>query len=334
MHELPLLWDLLVIFALSVAVVFVFQKLRQPVIVGFLATGVIFGPHGVGLIRRSEEVETLAEIGVILLLFTVGIEFSFTRLARMRREMLFGGSLQVFGTALLAFLASLPFQLHWSESLILGFLIAFSSTAIVLKVFAERGELMTPPAKLSLGILVFQDLCVVPVMLLIPVLADWGNTTALKLLQVLGVSVLTVGAMVMAAKFAIPPFLRLVVGTRSREVFLIAVILVVLGTAFASSVAGLSLALGAFIAGLVVSESEYGLQVLSDILPFRDSLSCLFFVSIGMLMDVRFFLDHFVALSIFLLLLLGVKFLIVTSPTGSTRRFSPEASFPCSFPRS
>ena len=115
MPELPLLWDLLVIFALSVAVVFVFQKLRQPVIVGFLATGVIFGPHGVGLIRRSDEVETLAEIGVILLLFTVGIEFSFTRLARMRREMLVGGPLQVFGTALLALVASLPFQLQWSE---------------------------------------------------------------------------------------------------------------------------------------------------------------------------------------------------------------------------
>jgi K+:H+ antiporter len=316
MPELPLLWDLLVIFALSVAVVFVFQKLRQPVIVGFLATGVIFGPHGVGLIRRSDEVETLAEIGVILLLFTVGIEFSFTRLARMRREILAGGSLQVLGTALVAFLASLPFQLRWTESLILGFLIAFSSTAIVLRVFAERGELMTPQAKLSLGILIFQDLCVVPVMLLIPVLADWGHTTAVQLLQVLGISVLTVGAMVLAARFAIPPFLRLVVATRSREVFLIAVILVVLGTAFASSVAGLSLALGAFIAGLVVSESEYGLQVLSDILPFRDSLNCLFFVSIGMLMDLRFFLDNAFALSLFLLLLLGVKFLIVTPLAG------------------
>jgi K+:H+ antiporter len=316
MPELPLLWDLLVIFALSVAVVFVFQKLRQPVIVGFLATGVIFGPHGVGLIRRSDEVEILAEIGVILLLFTVGIEFSFTRLARMRREMLVGGSLQVFGTALLAFLASLPFRLHWTESLVLGFLIAFSSTAIVLRVFAERGELMSPSAKLTLGILIFQDLCVVPVMLLIPLLADWGHTTSLKLLQVLGVSLLTVVAMVIGAKFAIPPFLRLVVGTRSREVFLIAVILVVLGTAFASSVAGLSLALGAFIAGLVVSESEYGLQVLSDILPFRDSLNCLFFVSIGMLMDLRFFLSNAAALSIFLLLLLGVKFLIVTPVAG------------------
>jgi K+:H+ antiporter len=316
MAQLPLLWDLLVIFALSVAVVFVFQKLRQPVIVGFLATGVIFGPHGVGLIRHSDEVETLAEIGVILLLFTIGIEFSFTRLSRMRREMLLGGSLQVFGTALLAFLASLPFQLHWTESLVLGFLIAFSSTAIVLRVFAERGEMMTPQAKLTLGILIFQDFCVVPVMLLLPLLADWEHATALKLAQVLGISLLAVGGIVLAARFAIPPFLRLVVATRSREVFLIAVILVVLGTAFASSVAGLSLALGAFIAGLVVSESEYGLQVLSDILPFRDSLNCLFFVSIGMLMDAKFFLHNWGALTLFLLLLLGVKFLIVTPLAG------------------
>ncbi len=317
MPQLPLLWDLLVIFALSVAVVFVFQKLRQPVIVGFLATGVIFGPHGVGLIRRSDEVETLAEIGVILLLFTIGIEFSFARLSRMRREVAVGGSLQVFGTALLAFLASLPFQLPWTESLILGFLIALSSTAIVLRVFAERGELMTPQAKLTLGILIFQDLCVVPVMLLIPLLSNWGHVSVLKLLQVLGMSALMVGAILVAARFAIPPFLRLVVATRSREVFLIAVILVVLGTAFASSAAGLSLALGAFIAGLVVSESEYGLQVLADILPFRDSLNCLFFVSIGMLMDLKFFLHNAGALSLFLLLLLGVKFLIVTPVAGA-----------------
>src|SRR6185436_1271453 len=135
-----LLWELFVIFALSIAVVFLFQKLRLPVVVGFLVTGVIFGPHGVGLIRRSDDVESLAEIGVVLLLFTIGIEFSISRLSRMRREMLIGGSLQVFGTALLAFLASLPFSLRWTESVILGFLLAFSSTAIVLRLFAERGE--------------------------------------------------------------------------------------------------------------------------------------------------------------------------------------------------
>jgi len=255
MAQLPLLWDLVVVFGLSVGVVFLFQKLRLPVIVGFLATGVIFGPHGLGLIRRSDEVETLAEIGVILLLFTIGIEFSLSRLARMRREMLLGGSLQVFGTALLAFLASLPFQLRWSESIVLGFLIALSSTAIVLRLFSERGEMMTPQAKLSLGILVFQDLCVVPIMLLIPLLARWGRVTWLGLAGVFGMSVLAVSLILLAARFAIPPFLRLVVATRSREVFLIAVILVVLSAAWATSLAGLSLALGAFIAGLVGSES-------------------------------------------------------------------------------
>ena len=316
MAQLPLLWDLVVVFGLSVGVVFLFQKLRLPVIVGFLATGVIFGPHGLGLIRRSDEVETLAEIGVILLLFTIGIEFSLSRLARMRREMLLGGSLQVFGTALLAFLASLPFQLRWSESIVLGFLIALSSTAIVLRLFSERGEMMTPQAKLSLGILVFQDLCVVPIMLLIPLLARWDRVTWLGLAGVFGMSVLAVSLILLAARFAIPPFLRLVVATRSREVFLIAVILVVLSAAWATSLAGLSLALGAFIAGLVVSESEYCHQVLADILPFRDSFNSLFFVSIGMLMDVRFFLNNAAALLIFLFLVLGVKFLIVTPVAG------------------
>ena len=316
MPHLPLLWDLIVIFGLSVAVVFLFQKLRQPVIVGFLATGVMFGPHGLGLIARSDDVETLAEVGVILLLFTIGVEVSLSRIARMRREVLVGGSFQVFGTALLAVLASLPFQLRWAESIILGFLIALSSTAIVLKVFAERGELLAPQARLSLGILIFQDLCVVPLMLLMPLLSGMARFTWLGLLQILGISVLTVTLILVTARFAIPPFLRLVVATRSREVFLIAVILVILGTAWATSFAGLSLALGAFIAGLVVSESEYCLQVLSDILPFRDSFNCLFFVSIGMLMDVRFFLDNIGAMLIFLLLVLGVKFLIVTPLAG------------------
>ena len=311
-----LLWELLVIFALSIAVVFLFQKLRLPVMVGFLATGVVFGPHGIGLIRKSDDVEVLAEIGVVLLLFTLGIEFSISRLARMRREMLVGGSLQVFGTALLAFLACLPFNLRWTESAVLGFLLAFSSTAIVLRVFAERGELITPSSQVSLGILIFQDLCVVPVMMLVPLLSDWGHVTPMKLLQVAGISLLTVGAILLAARFAIPPFLRLVVGTRSREVFLIAVILVVLGTAFASSLAGLSLALGAFIAGLVVAESEYGLQVLSDVLPFRDSLNCLFFVSIGMLMDIRFVGHNVWAIGLLLLLVLAVKFMIVTPVVG------------------
>jgi CPA2 family monovalent cation:H+ antiporter-2 len=316
MVHLPLLWDLVVIFGLSIAVVFLFQKLRQPVIVGFLATGVIFGPHGLGFIAESTEVEVLAEIGVVLLLFTVGVEFSLSRLSRMRREVLIGGSGQVFGTALLAFLASLPFQLRWTESLVLGFLIALSSTAIVLRMFHERGELMTPQAKMSLGILIFQDLCVVPILLLIPLLADWSQITTTRLLALLGTSVLTVAGILLAARFLIPPFLRLVVTTRSREVFLIAVILVVLGTAWATSWAGLSLALGAFVAGLVVSESEYCLQVLSDILPFRDSFNSLFFVSIGMLMDVRFFLENAGAMLLFLLLVLGVKFLIVTPLAG------------------
>ncbi|HTL95321.1 MAG TPA: cation:proton antiporter [Gemmatimonadaceae bacterium] len=286
MSEPGLLPDLLVLFALSVAAALAFHRLRLPPIVGFLVTGVISGPYGFGLIRNIADVESLAEIGVVLLLFTVGLEFSLQHLARLRRFLFIGGALQVGVTiGVTAALARL-LAVAWPVAIFLGMLVALSSTAITLRLYAERGELDTPFGKAALGILIFQDLCVVPMMLLTPALAGGGRNPA-SLVRTLLEAALFIAATVVAARLVVPRILRLVAATRRREVFLLTIVLFCLGTAWASASVGLSLALGAFIAGIVIADSEYSQQALSDIVPLREVFNSLFFISIGMLFDIR-----------------------------------------------
>ena len=286
MSEPGLLPDLLVLFALSVAAALAFHRLRLPPIVGFLVTGVISGPYGFSLILNIADVESLAEIGVVLLLFTVGLEFSLQHLARLRRFLFIGGALQVGVTiGVTAALARL-LAVAWPVAIFLGMLVALSSTAITLRLYAERGELDTPFGNASLGILIFQDLCVVPMMLLTPALAGGGrNPTSLA--RTLLEAALFIAATVVAARLVVPRILHLVAATRRREVFLLTIVLFCLGTAWASARVGLSLALGAFIAGIVIADSEYSQQALSDIVPLREVFNSLFFISIGMLFDIR-----------------------------------------------
>ncbi len=286
MSEPGLLPDLLILFALSVAAALAFHRLRLPPIVGFLITGVISGPYGFGLIRNIADVESLAEIGVILLLFTVGLEFSLQHLARLRRFLFIGGALQV-GVTISATAALARFlSVAWPVAIFLGMLVALSSTAITLRLYAERGELDTPFGNAALGILIFQDLCVVPMMLLTPALAGGGRNPT-SLVHTLLEAALFIAATVVAARLVVPRILHLVAATRRREVFLLTIVLFCLGTAWASARVGLSLALGAFIAGIVIADSEYSQQALSDIVPLREVFNSLFFISIGMLFDIR-----------------------------------------------
>lgn len=286
MHAPPFLNDLLIILGLGVVVVLLFHRLRLPPIVGFLITGVLIGPHGLGLIRDLAQVDALAEIGVVLLLFTVGIEFSISQLVRLRTFLLGGGSLQVGITLALTALGARAFGVDWRVALFLGMLVALSSTAIVLRLLADRAEMDSPHGQATLGILIFQDLCLVPMVLLTPFLAGQGGSLG----SVLAVAAKAIGfvvAAVLAARYVVPWVLHQVVRTRKREVFLLTIIFLCLGTAWATSMVGLSLALGAFIAGLVISDSEYSHQALGEILPLREVFFSLFFVSIGMLFDVR-----------------------------------------------
>ena len=286
MNEPGFLHDLLILFGLGVAVVLLFHRAKVPPIVGFLITGVLCGPYGFGLITDPHEVESIAEMGVVLLLFTVGIEFSLKQLARIRNFLLIGGGLQVVLTIATIYVVSRLAGEGTRVAIFIGMLVALSSTAIVLRLLADRGELDGPAGQAVLGILIFQDLCVVPMVLFTPFLTGVGADAG-DAVEVVIKALLFIGGAVVAARWVVPRMLHYVVATRRREVFLLAIILLCLGTAWASARVGLSLALGAFLAGLVISESEYSHQALGEILPLREVFNSLFFISIGMLFDVR-----------------------------------------------
>jgi CPA2 family monovalent cation:H+ antiporter-2 len=285
---IPLLSDIVVILALSLVVILLFQRARVPLVLGFLLTGIIAGPHGLGLIRAVHEVEVLAEVGVILLLFSIGIEFSLGSLARIWRSVIVGGFLQVGLTIGVTFAVARAFQRPPGESLFLGMLVSLSSTAIVLRLLQERAEIDAPHGKTVLGILVFQDMAIVPMMLFTPLMAMGEGEVAGPLLALVGKAILILALVLVAARWVAPWILFHVARTRSREVFLLATAAMGLAAAWLTSLAGLSLALGAFLAGLVISESEYGAQALGEILPFKDLFLSFFFVSVGMLLDVSF----------------------------------------------
>jgi CPA2 family monovalent cation:H+ antiporter-2 len=285
-HELPLLEDLLILLAASLPISFLCHRLRLPVIVGFMITGIVIGPFALGLIKDAHAVEALAEIGVVLLLFTIGLEFSLRRMLEMKRLVLWGGGLQVVltlaATAGLAYLFGRPA----SQAVFYGFLFALSSTAIVLKTYMDRLEIGTPHGKVGVGILIFQDLCIVPMMLLVPVLSGREGSSLANISLKLGTALAVIAGIILAARFVVPFLLEHVVRLRSPEVFILFVVLVSLGTAWLTSLFGLSMALGAFIAGIVLAESEYSHQIVADVMPFRDVFNSVFFISIGMLLSL------------------------------------------------
>ena len=284
-HDLPLFTDLLILLLASIPIAFICNRLRLPVIVGFMITGVMIGPSALGFIKDAHAIESLAEIGVALLLFTIGLEFSLQRLMEMKRLVLGGGGLQVVLTILIVFVAEKVVGRPANQALFFGFLFALSSTAIVLKSYMDRMEIDSIYGRASVGILLFQDLCIVPMMLLVPMLSGQQGASAANIALTLGKAAAVIAGIVFTARTVVPFMLFHIVRLRSPEVFIIFVVLVSLGAAWLTSSFGLSMALGAFIAGLVLSESEYSHQIVSDILPFRDVFNSIFFMSIGMLLS-------------------------------------------------
>jgi len=284
--NLFVLRELVIVLAASVLIIFVSHKIRLPPVVGFLLTGILIGPGGFSLVKDTRTVDVLAEVGVVMLLFLVGLEFTLDRLKRIQRNFWVGGGLQIVLTsaASVAILGLLRVPLK--EAVFYGFLVSLSSTAVVLKILSDRGESDTPQGQISLGILIFQDMAIVPMIALVPVLANVRVASPGAILVRFLLSAAAIGAVFAAARFLMPRVLHLVVRTRIREIFLIASLFACLGMALLTSSLGLSLALGAFLAGVVISESEYSHQVVSDILPFRDIFNSLFFISVGMLLHV------------------------------------------------
>lgn len=305
--EIALLKPLVIIFGISAVVVFALGRLRIPSVIGFILSGFIAGPFGLNLINDIHAIETFAEIGVILLMFTLGLEFSITELFSMKKQVFGAGSLQVGLTILLTIVVATAITTSPTNQLTFyGFLLALSSTAIVLKLLMEKGQSGSPHGRYIIGILLFQDICVVPLMLAIPMLGGTGHDLSdvlLTLFKSFGV----LAMVFVAARWLIPKLLREVVGIRSRELFIITILLLCISTALFTSYIGLSLALGAFLAGIIISESEYSAQAISDILPFKESFIALFFISIGMLIDFHFLTANFPVVIGIVLLIIAIK---------------------------
>jgi CPA2 family monovalent cation:H+ antiporter-2 len=311
LEGIPLLKDIVILMAVSVPISIVLTRLGLPTIVGFLLTGVIIGPYGFGLVTQVAEVEVLAQIGVVLLLFTIGLEFSVTRMLNIKREAMLGGGLQLLLTITLVWFFESVMGQPFGVALLLGFIVSLSSSAIVLKLLVDTGEVGSSHGNLSVGILLFQDICVVVMVMVIQAIGEPAATSTFSVARGLAIAIAAVFIIVICIAYLVPRLFHEVVKLRNREVFILTIVLVCLGTAWLTSLAGLSLALGAFIAGLVISESEYSNQIVAEVLPFRDTFSSLFFISIGMLLDISYFADHVPELLSLALAIIAVKALIV-----------------------
>ena len=309
--DIPILKELIIVLAASIITSLFSHRLRLPAVVGFLLTGILIGPSGLRIIRETERIDVLAEIGVVMLLFTIGIEFSLGRLKQIRKNFLVGGGLQVLMTTASAVIFLWLFHFSVSESIFYGFLVSLSSTAVVLKIYSDRAETDAPQGNIALGILLFQDIGLVPMIVLVPVLSRAGSVSPGSVLGRFLLSFVVIAAIVLVGRLLIPKVLYLIVRTRIREVFVIAALFICTGTALLTASCGLSLALGAFIAGMIISESEYSHQVVSDIMPFKSLFNSLFFISVGMLFNLKFVWVERLFILVLVLAIFFLKSLIV-----------------------
>ncbi len=301
------LTEIVALIVAGAVIAYICFRLRLVPIVGFLLAGVLIGPNALGLVRDQALVDATAEIGVILLLFTIGIEFSLEKLARIQRLIFGGGLMQTGFTILLIALVLLAFGIDWKVGVFTGMLVALSSTAIVLKLLADKSETNAEHGQVSLGLLIFQDLAIVVMVLLVPVLSPTGGAGAGEIGIALGTAVAIIIVVLVIARRVMPKVLETVARTCSPELFLLTVIAICFGTAYLTSLAGVSLSLGAFLAGLMVSESRFSQHALSETLPLQILFSATFFVSVGMLLNVSFLLQNLPIILLSIAVVLIVK---------------------------
>ncbi len=301
--EIPILKDIVIILGLSIFIILLFQKIKVPSLLGFLLAGIIAGPYAFNLISSQHEVELLSEIGIIFLLFIIGIELSLKGLAAIKKTILIGGGMQVGGTILITAAVSYFLGIPLNSGVFIGFLFALSSTAIVLKILQEKGEVTSPHGRVAVAILIFQDIIVVPMMLLTPLLAGKSDniweTVGILLIKIIGVGIV----IFLLAIYIVPRIFKMVVKTKNRELFILTTIVFCFAVAWLTSSVGLSLALGAFFAGLIISESDYSHQATANVLPFREIFISFFFISVGSLLNLNFFINNILYI---LLLVVGV----------------------------
>ncbi len=312
MHIPPLLTELIIIFLISIIVNIVCNKVRIPATVGFLLTGVLCGPSMLGVVNDMDSINILSELGVALLLFTIGMELSGDALARLKKPLLIGGSLQI-GLTIVAVIIIYSILLNQKLTIAVfaGCLIALSSSAIVLRFLQQKGTTNTPTGRLTLAILVFQDIMIAPMLLMIPLLSGQIEPTFSDALWTIGKVVVVFGAVLLFVQFGLNHVMAAIVRTRVSELLLLSTLVFCMGLALLTTWLGLSLSLGAFLAGLFLARSEYSMNVISGILPYRDVFMSIFFISVGMLLDVDFLMHHIVAVSLITILFIFVKALLI-----------------------
>ncbi len=292
MENLDLGLELIIVLVAAVAGGILAHRLKLPVLLGYLVAGMLVSPHGLGLVQDTAAIESLASIGVILLLFTLGLEFSIDELRRIGGVAVLGGTAQILLTALAGFILGKALGWATAEAIFFGFLISLSSTLIVLKLLLERGELDTVHGRIMTGILLMQDLSLVPLMIVLPTLGKSGAEIGPALLSAAWDALGFVIVMAGLGLFLLPKVLDKVAEARSRELFLISVVSLSLAAAIAAQFFGVSAAVGAFIAGILIGRSVFARQALADIVPFRDAFGALFFVSLGTLADLSFITNN------------------------------------------
>jgi CPA2 family monovalent cation:H+ antiporter-2 len=306
MPDHSLLPELVLTYAMALVFILVLARLRVPPIVAFIIAGAVAGPTGIGIVKTQEEVIVLADLGIVLLLFTVGLEFSLNEIRRIWKAVVFGGTLQIIGTAAaLMLLLYLAAHQAWHVSLFIGLFVALSSTAIVLRELSSRNQLDAPHGRLMVGVLLFQDLAIVGLLMLVPILS--GKTSVGEVPMVLLRAAAAIGAVAVVSRLVLPILFRLVAQSGRREAFPLAVLIASVGTAWVSSLLGISMALGAFLGGLILAESEFSHQAHAEIRPLRDILAGLFFISLGMLADYGAILQQLPTVVVVTLVVIFVK---------------------------
>lgn len=308
--NIEILKNIVIIFALSTLVNLIFTRIKVPTVIGYLLTGIIAGPHLLSLVGAGNEIELMAEIGVVLLLFTIGLEFSLKHLLKIRRIVFFGGFLQVIVTAGVFYLVTRIYGMSAKAGLFISFLAALSSSALVLKLLQDRSEITSNYGRTVVGILIFQDLLLVPLLLFTNILSDNSVNLPRELLILVAKVIFIIGMVYAGNSWLVPRLLNLIAMTKNQELFLMSIFLICFAVALLTSKLGMSLAIGAFLAGLMISDSEYSHNAFGDFKPFKDIFTSFFFVSIGMLLDISFVLENFSLVVASVLMVIVIKTLV------------------------
>jgi len=329
MHDFDFLGELVLIGALAIAIILAFQRLKIPPVIGLIFTGILIGPSGIGAVYDEKLIATLAELGVILLLFAIGLEFSLDDLKKLKKIVLVGGAVQILVTGIVVstlaywFMYAIGSGVTPAAAVFLGFTFSVSSTAICLKILTDRDELGLPHGRIALGILIFHDIAVVPLMIGIDFLSPHTALSFGLIFKKIGFIILFASAIFIGFRILMPRIVRLIASLQAREVLVIGALVICFGAAYLTSLVGLSLALGSFVAGMVIASTDESHQISMTIDSFREAFTSIFFISVGLLLDIRVInLPLFIAIALMVLLVKGLVVGGVSIFLGNSLRVS------------